>query len=80
MGEFPGMTRRLGYAEDPGVDGVWITACFDSPNADHGYDVPDYRRIHPDFGTMDDFERFMDEAARRLGCRRPGGGGAEFLR
>ena len=65
IGDFPGMTSRLGYLEDLGVDGVWITACFDSPNADNGYDVRDYRRIHPDFGTMDDFERFMDEAKRR---------------
>lgn len=65
IGDFPGMTSRLGYLEDLGVDGVWITACFDSPNADNGYDVRDYRRIHPDFGTMEDFEHFMAEAKRR---------------
>ena len=65
IGDFPGMTSRLGHLEDLGVDAVWITACFDSPNADNGYDVRDYRRIHPDFGTMDDFERFTDEARRR---------------
>ncbi len=65
MGDFPGMTSRLGYLQDLGVNAVWITACFDSPNADNGYDVRDYRRIHPDFGTMDDFERFMAEAKSR---------------
>ncbi len=64
MGDFPGMTSRLGYLEDLGVDAVWITACFDSPNADNGYDVRDYRRIHPDFGTMDDFEHFMSAAQK----------------
>jgi oligo-1,6-glucosidase len=65
MGDFPGMTSRLGHLSDLGIDGVWITACFDSPNADNGYDVRDYRRIHPDFGTMEDFERFMAEAKKR---------------
>src|SRR5579871_2975275 len=65
IGDFPGMTSRLAHLEDLGVDAVWITACFDSPNADNGYDVRDYRRIHPDFGTMDDFERFTAEAQRR---------------
>jgi len=65
IGDLPGMTSRLGYLEDLGVNAVWITACFDSPNADNGYDVRDYRRIHPDFGTMGDFERFMAEAKRR---------------
>ncbi len=64
MGDFPGMTSRLRYLQDLGVNAVWITACFDSPNADNGYDVRDYRRIHPDFGTMDDFEQFMDETRR----------------
>jgi oligo-1,6-glucosidase len=65
MGDFPGMTSQLRYLHDLGVDAVWITACFDSPNADNGYDVRDYRRIHPDFGTMDDFEHFMAEAKRQ---------------
>ena len=65
LGDFPGMTSRLGYLSELGVDAIWITACFDSPNADNGYDVRDYRRIHPDFGTMADFDRFMAEATRR---------------
>ncbi len=65
IGDFPGMTSRLGYLNSLGVDAVWITACFDSPNADNGYDVRDYRRIHPDFGTMEDFEQFMAEAKRQ---------------
>jgi oligo-1,6-glucosidase len=59
------MTSRLGYLHDLGIDAVWVTACFDSPNADNGYDVRDYRRIHPDFGTMADFEQFMAEAKKQ---------------
>ena len=74
MGDFPGMTGRLGYLQDLGANAVWITACFDSPNADNGYDVRDYRRIHPDFGTMDDFDRFMAEANKRKDPRHPGHG------
>jgi len=65
IGDFPGMTSRLPYLKDLGVDAVWITACFDSPNADNGYDVRDYRRINPDFGTMEDFDRFVAEAKAR---------------
>ena len=65
LGDFPGITSRLSYLQDLGIDAVWITACFDSPNADNGYDVRDYRRIHPDFGTMDDFEHFIAEAKKR---------------
>ncbi len=65
LGDFPGMTSRLHHLRYLGVDAVWITACFDSPNADNGYDVRDYRRIHPDFGSMDDFDRFMAEAKKQ---------------
>ena len=65
LGDFPGMTSRLHHLRYLGVDAVWITACFDSPNADNGYDVRDYRCIHPDFGSMDDFEQFMVEAKKQ---------------
>lgn len=65
LGDFPGMTSRLHHLRYLGIDAVWITACFDSPNADNGYDVRDYRRIHPDFGNMDDFDRFMGEAKKQ---------------
>lgn len=65
IGDFPGMTSRLQHLHDLGADAVWITACFDSPNADNGYDVRDYRRIQPEFGTMEDFDRFMAEAKKQ---------------
>jgi len=62
IGDFPGATSRLSHLHNLGVDAVYVNACFDSPNADNGYDVRDYRRIHPDFGTMNDFDRFVAEA------------------
>jgi oligo-1,6-glucosidase len=65
IGDFPGMTSRLKYLHELGADAVWITACFDSPNADNGYDVRDYRKIQPEFGTMDEFEQFMAEANKQ---------------
>jgi oligo-1,6-glucosidase len=64
-GDGIGMTSRLQYLHNLGADAVWITACFDSPNADNGYDVRDYRRIQPEFGTMEDFDRFMAEAKKQ---------------
>jgi oligo-1,6-glucosidase len=65
IGDFPGMTARLAHLSNIGVDAVFINACFDSPNIDNGYDVRDYRRIHPDFGTMADFQAFVAEARSR---------------
>ena len=65
IGDFPGVTSRLQYLHGLGADAVWITACFDSPNADNGYDVRDYRRIQPEFGTMQDFDAFMAEATKQ---------------
>jgi oligo-1,6-glucosidase len=68
IGDFPGMTERLPYLAELGVDAVWVAACFDSPNADNGYDVRDYRTIMPDFGTMADFDAFL-AGATQLGIR-----------
>ncbi|NHN84495.1 glucohydrolase [Acetobacter musti] len=65
IGDFIGMANRVDYLADLGIDAVWVAACFDSPNADNGYDVRDYRKIMPDFGTMDDFDRFLSRATQR---------------
>lgn len=65
MGDLPGLTSRLGYLQDLGVTGIWITACFASPNVDNGYDVSDYRAIHPAFGTMRDFDTLVAEGNKR---------------
>jgi hypothetical protein len=59
IGDFPGLTGRLDYLKEMGVDCLWLLPFFPSPLRDDGYDVSDYRSIHPDYGTMADFERFL---------------------
>jgi maltose alpha-D-glucosyltransferase / alpha-amylase len=68
IGDFAGLTERLGYLHDLGITTVWLLPFYPSPGRDDGYDISDYRRINPDFGTMKDFRRFITEA-RRLGLR-----------
>ncbi|MFT9381828.1 alpha-amylase family glycosyl hydrolase [Gluconobacter sp. P5B12] len=68
IGDFIGMKDRLEYLAELGVDAIWVAACFDSPNVDNGYDVRDYRKIMPDFGTMKDFDAFLARA-KQLGIR-----------
>ena len=65
VGDFPGLTSRLGYLEDLGIDTLWLLPFYPSPLKDDGYDIADYENIHPAYGTMDDFDRFIKEAHRR---------------
>ena len=65
LGELRGVTRKLDYLKELGVDYLWLTPFFVSPQNDNGYDVADYRRIDPRYGTMEDFEELSREAARR---------------
>jgi maltose alpha-D-glucosyltransferase / alpha-amylase len=65
IGDFAGLTERLDYLQDLGVTALWLLPFYPSPGRDDGYDISDYRRINPDFGTMKDFRRFMQEAKRR---------------
>ncbi len=65
VGDLRGITERLDYLADLGVDYVWITPFYPSPQYDNGYDVADYRAIDPIFGTMDDFEELAREARAR---------------
>ena len=64
-GDLRGITSKLDYLQDLGVDILWITPFFVSPQNDNGYDVADYRAIDPLFGTMDDFEELAREARSR---------------
>ena len=59
IGDLPGITARLDYLKDLGVDVVWLSPHFDSPNADNGYDVRDYRQVMAQFGTMADFDAML---------------------
>ena len=65
LGDLPGVTARLDYLKDLGVDYLWLTPFFPSPQRDNGYDVADYRAIDPRFGTMEDLETLIREADKR---------------
>ena len=62
LGDVEGMRSRLPYLAALGVDAVWINPWYPSPQADGGYDVADYRDVEPAFGTLDDGQRFIDDA------------------
>jgi alpha-glucosidase len=65
IGDLPGIVDRLEYLEWLGVDGLWLSPIFPSPNVDWGYDVADYTGVHPDLGTLADVDRLVEEAGRR---------------
>jgi len=65
IGDLPGITAHLDDLQDLGVGIIWLSPVYPSPNVDFGYDVSDYRDIHPDFGTMSDMKHLISEAARR---------------
>ena len=65
LGDLPGVTAKLDYLQALGVDYIWTTPFFVSPQRDNGYDVADYCRIDPRFGTMEDFETLCREAKAR---------------
>ncbi len=64
-GDFKGLTARLDYLQDLGVDCIWLLPMYPSPLRDDGYDIADYTGIHPDYGTLADFQAMLDEAHRR---------------
>lgn len=65
VGDLRGVTQRLDYLAALGVDAVWLTPFFPSPNADFGYDVSDYRGVAPEYGTLSDFDDLVREAKAR---------------
>lgn len=64
-GDLRGVTQRLDYLKELGVDYLWLTPFFISPQNDNGYDVADYRKIDPRYGTMEDLEELIAEADKR---------------
>lgn len=68
IGDLPGLTAKLDYVADLGVDGIWLSPFFASPQRDFGYDVSDHYAIDPMFGTMADFDALIAEA-HALGLR-----------
>jgi alpha-glucosidase len=65
IGDIQGMIARLDYLKRLGIDGVWLSPHFPSPQWDCGYDISDYCNVEPDYGTLDDFKVFLAEAHRR---------------
>src|SRR5882724_9109807 len=68
IGDFPGLTSKLEYIRDLGVNTIWLMPFYPSPLKDDGYDIADYKGIHPQFGTLDDFRAMLLEA-HRLGLK-----------
>ena len=65
IGDLPGIIEKLDYLKELGVDALWLSPIYDSPNDDNGYDIRDYRAIMKEFGTMEDFDRLLKAAQDR---------------
>ncbi|HEY4373697.1 MAG TPA: maltose alpha-D-glucosyltransferase [Burkholderiales bacterium] len=65
IGDFRGLTQKLDYIQDLGVNTIWLLPFYPSPMRDDGYDVSDYSNVHPAYGTRQDFRQFVREAHRR---------------
>src|SRR5271167_530287 len=62
IGDIKGITSRLDYLHDLGIDAIWITPMYPSPGVDYGYDISDYTAIDPEYGSMADFDHLVAEA------------------
>jgi alpha-glucosidase len=65
VGDLKGITSRLDYLKDLGIDAIWLTPIYPSPGVDNGYDIADYTAIDPRYGTMEDFDTLVAEAKKR---------------
>ena len=65
IGDFVGLTGKLDYLQDLGVNTLWLLPFYPSPGRDDGYDISSYRDVNPDFGSLQAFRRFMLEAKKR---------------
>ncbi|WIM12646.1 maltose alpha-D-glucosyltransferase [Enhydrobacter sp.] len=65
IGDFPGLISKLDYIADLGVNTIWLLPFYPSPRLDDGYDISDYRAVHPEYGTMADVKRFIAAAHKR---------------
>lgn len=68
IGDFIGITSKLPYLKELGIEGIWLTPFYESPKVDNGYDISDYYTIDPSYGSMEDFDTFIKQA-KRLGIR-----------
>ncbi|MGE5222987.1 MAG: glycoside hydrolase family 13 protein [Omnitrophica WOR_2 bacterium] len=65
IGDLPGIIAKLDYLQKLGVDAIWLSPHYPSPNVDYGYDISDYTGVAPEYGTLDDFRCFLDKAHQR---------------
>ncbi len=65
IGDLPGIIQKLDYLKELGVDALWLSPIYPSPDVDYGYDVSDYKAIAPQYGTMQDFETLLTQAHKR---------------
>ncbi len=65
LGDLPGITSRLDYLADLGIDAIWLSPFYPTPDVDFGYDIRDYKNVDPRFGSLDDFDHLVAEAHRR---------------
>ena len=65
IGDLKGITSKLDYLKELGIDVIWLSPVYQSPNDDNGYDISDYQAIMEEFGTMEDFDEMLSEAHER---------------
>ncbi|KHE72227.1 alpha-glucosidase [Halobacillus sp. BBL2006] len=65
IGDLPGIIEKLDYLAELGIDVIWLSPVYDSPNDDNGYDIRDYRAIMDEFGTMEEFDQLLQQAHER---------------
>ena len=65
VGDFPGLAQRLDYVQELGVNAIWLMPFFPSPLRDDGYDIAEYKSVHPSYGTLEDFKNFLAIAHER---------------
>ena len=65
VGDFPGLLQKLDYIAELGVTAIWLLPFYPSPRKDDGYDIADYRSVHPEYGELEDVKRFIAAAHER---------------
>ena len=65
IGDLNGIVEKLDYIKELGIDIIWLSPIYESPNDDNGYDISNYQSIMDEFGTMEDFDKLLEEAHKR---------------
>ena len=65
IGDLKGVLEKLDYLHELGITAIWFSPIYSSPNADNGYDIADYQSIMKEFGTMEDFDKIVEECRKR---------------